>query len=56
MGRYLTRTVLPLRERLSLTLTFLRMNDGSEFAIAPSLAHTFVPFGSYGPADPTGHR
>jgi len=54
-GPYFTRAVLPLRERLSFNFVFLKLKDGSEFGLAPTLAHTYVPFGSYGPMDPTGH-
>jgi hypothetical protein len=54
-GPYLTRGYLALREKLGLVATFARDSTGVQWAIAPTLSHLFVPFGSFGSADARGH-
>src|SRR5262249_20796747 len=53
-GAHNTQVVISLRERLRVAAPFLRMGDGTGFALAASVVHTLVPYGSLGDAPLAG--
>jgi hypothetical protein len=48
-------SMLGVRTKFRLAFRFARLQDGTQFWLAPAAVHLFVPSGSFGPADVSGH-
>jgi hypothetical protein len=53
-GPKLSTAVMSFRERLRIAAPFLRISDGTGFALSASVVHTLVPYGTFGDSSLSG--